>query len=302
MTQKTIKFFSFSGLLCAALIWGFAFVVVKDSLETIPVFYMMAFRFTIATLGLILIFLPRLKNINKSTLLQGSILGIFLFLAYGFQTVGCKFTTPGKNAFLTTIYVILIPFLAWFIEKQKPRAKTLIAAVFAITGIGLLSLTGNLSINNNEELKGDTLTLICGFLFAIHVIYIDKFTKRSDPVLLTIIQIAVTAILSWITAPIIDGKFDYKLLLSVNGASGILYLGLLSTMLAFLLQNVCQKYTPPALASILISFESVFGILFSVIFGYEAITLKTIFGCLLIFIAVLISQDVFSRKKTKKTA
>lgn len=285
MTNKTISIISSIGLLFVTIIWGFAFVVVKNSLDYIPPIYMMAFRFSIAALVLSLIFINKFKNMNKATFLHGIGIGVFLALAYAFQTIGCQYTTAGKNAFLTTIYVILVPFLNWLIAKRKPDIYSIIAAFLSIIGIGFLSLRGDLTIN-----IGDFLTLICGLCYALHIVYIARYSSNDDPILLTILQLATTAVLSWIFAPIMDGPFPLQGLQADGVIISMLYLGLLSTMAAFLLQNICQKYTPPSMAALLMSFESVFGVIFSVIFLKEILTTKSIIGFALMFSAILISE------------
>lgn len=276
------------GMLLTAIIWGFAFVVVKNSLDLIPPTYMLAFRFTIAAVLLGLIFIRRMKTITKEVLIEGMIIGVFLFLSYLFQTIGCKYTTAGKNAFLTTVYVVIVPFLHWIMNKKRPDIYCVAAAFLAIVGIGLLSLQGDLSIQ-----IGDTLTLICGFGFALHMIYIDRYGKRHDPVVLTVLQLATAAILGWVMAPVMDGGFPaaaFKKEIIV----GMVYLGVFSTMVGFLLQNVCQKYTTPNMASLLLSMESVFGVMFSVIFLGEMLNFRMIVGCILIFTAIILAETKFS--------
>lgn len=276
------------GLLLTALIWGFAFVVVKNSLDLIPPIYMLAFRFTIASAALALILFRRLRRITRRDLQSGAILGVFLFAAYALQTIGCQYTTAGKNAFLTTIYVILVPFLHWLINRRRPDRYVIGGALLAMVGIGLLSLQGEGGIA-----LGDLLTLLCGIFFAVHIVYIDRYTLAQDPAILTVLQLATAAVLSFLLAPLIDGPFPAQAL-HPEAVTGMLYLGLLSTMLGFLLQNIGQKYTTPSTASLLLSFESVFGVLFSTLFLHEAMTARMLLGCLLMFIAVLLVETRFS--------
>ncbi len=289
MPSNKIRIFSSLGLLLAAVIWGFAFVVVKNSLDLIPPIYMLAFRFTIAAAALTLIMLPKLRHLTRRDWTSGAVLGFFLFTAHAVQTIGCQYTTAGKNAFLTTIYVIIVPFLHWIINRKRPNGYAMAAAVIAVVGIGLLSLQGGDAGVN----IGDVLTVICGFLFAVHIVYIDRYTESQDPVILTVMQMIFAAVLSWIFAPIYDGGFPAAAFQS-EVVTGMLYLGLLSTMVGFLLQNVGQKYTAPSTASLLLSFESVFGVLFSVIFLQEQLTMRMLFGCGLMFFAVLLVETKFS--------
>lgn len=284
---KKIKFFASFGLLFAALIWGFAFVVVKDSLDFVPPVYMLAFRFTIASIGLGIVFYKRLPKINFENVKSSVVLGILLYVSYLLQTIGCLYTTAGKNAFITTIYVVIVPFLYWFINKKKPDTYSIISAFMAIIGIGLLSLNSDLTVN-----IGDILTLLCGFGYAVHLIYINKYSEYQDPVILTFLQITVAAILSWITAPIFDGGFPIEVT-NPSVLLGMLYLGIGSTMIAFLLQNVGQKYIEPSTAALLLSMESVFGVVFSVLILGEVLTSKMLVGCVLIFTAVVMAETKF---------
>lgn len=286
--KRNIVWLANIGMVVTALIWGFAFVVVKDSVDKIPPVYMLAFRFTIAFLGLALVFCKKLHEISKNDLICGGFLGFWLFISYFFQTIGIQYTTAGKNAFLTTIYVVIVPFLHWIINKKKPDGYCIVAAFLAVIGIGFLSLQGDLSMN-----IGDILTIICGFGYAFHMIYIDKYTETHDPVIMTILQIGTAAVISWIAAPFFDGGFPAEAF-SFKIMSGMLYLGIGSTMLAFLLQNVCQKYTTPTSASLFLSLESVFGVLFSLIFLHEYLTVKMVIGCILIFLAIIMAETKFS--------
>lgn len=285
--NKRIQIWASIGLLVTTVIWGFAFVVVKDSLDYIPASYMLAFRFTIAAVVLGIIFIRRLRHLNKHILARGAILGVFLFLSYLLQTIGCQYTTASKNAFLTTIYVILVPFLHWILNKKKPGTASIVAAFMAILGIGLLSLNGDLTMN-----IGDVLTLLCGLGYALHIIYIDRYTEDSDPIILTVLQLLMAAICSWIVAPIMDGGFPAAAF-QPNIIMGMLYLGLGSTMVAFLLQNVCQKYAEPNTAALFLSLECVFGSIFSVIFLHEVFTPRMLAGGIIIFMAIVLAETKF---------
>ena len=291
MTKKEISVFSSAGLLFAAAIWGFAFVIVKDSLDYIGAIWMLAFRFTIAAVCLSLLFLKKFKLMNKSYLVHGIVLGALLFSAYAFQTIGCKYTTAGKNAFLTTIYVILIPLLGWPLNKKRPAWYVFAAAVLSVTGIGLLALKNESGSSFSMNI-GDTLTLICGVFYAVHILYVEKFDSTEDPVLLTVLQFIFAAVFSIIAAPIMDGKFPVEGITNSRVIVSMLYLGIFSTMIAFMLQNVCLKYVPSALASLFLSMESVFGVLFSTILLHEQMTFRMIIGCVLIFTAIMLAEVV----------
>ena len=295
MNSKITSTLASIGLLITAAIWGFAFVIVKDSLDYIGPMYMVAIRYSIAAVCMSLIFIKKWKLISKKYLLHGALTGFFLFAGYATQTVGCGITTAGKNAFLTTIYVILVPLFSWPLYKKRPGWFVFLAAFLSMTGIGLLALGSGDSKSIN---LGDILTLICGVFFALHIIFTAKYNgensadgEGADPLFLTLLQFIFVAIFGWISAPFYDGSFPAASAFSSRVVISMLYLGLLSTMLCFSLQNIGLKYVQSSLASLLLSFESVFGILFSTIFLHEAFTLKMFFGCSLIFAAVILAEN-----------
>lgn len=289
MNLRLIKILAGFGQLLAAAIWGFAFVVVKDSLNNIGPIWMVAIRFIIAAILLAIVYQRKLKLIKKETWIKGIILGFFLGTAYITQTIGCKYTTAGKNAFLTTVYVVLIPLFSWIITKKRPQWYIFFCAIMSIVGIGLLALkSDDASVIN----KGDVLTLICGIFFAIHIIFTSIYNQSEDPVILTVLQFLFAAILGWLCAPFLEGPLPIKNLLKVNVSISILYLALFSTLIAFLLQNVGLKFLPPTLSSLFLSFEAVFGVIFGAIILREYLTIRMIIGCILIFLAVVFSQII----------
>jgi drug/metabolite transporter (DMT)-like permease len=284
--RKSTNIGAKTALLGAALIWGGSFLIVKNSMDVMQPHMLIAMRFTIAAILLGIIFHRKLKLLNKGYFIKGGIIGACLFLAYSLQTIGITDTTPGKNAFLTAIYCVLVPFLFWIVDKKKPDLFNILAAFITIAGIGLVSLNGDFSIR-----MGDTFTLAGGVAYAFHLVAIAKFGKDKDPVLLTILQFAYSAVFAWSIALLFE-EFPTKW--STGTITGLLYLSILATAVALLLQNVGQKYTNPAPAAIILSLESVFGVLFSVIFYHEQITVRVFLGFLFIFLAVIISETKLS--------
>ncbi len=271
-----------AALLGATLIWGASFLIVKNSMDVMKPHMLLAFRFTIGCLLLSVIFYKKLKQINREYLIKSGLLGIFLFAAYSLQTIGITDTTPGKNAFLTTIYCVLVPFIFWATDRKRPDVYNISAALLTVLGVGLVSLNGDLTIR-----MGDAFTLAGGVLFALHIVALSKFSKDKDPILLTILQFAYAAVFSWIIALVFE---DFPAVWSTETVLGLLYLAIFATAVALLLQNIGQKYTKPAPAAIILSLESVFGILFSVVFYQEQLTVRLAVGFILIFIAVIISE------------
>ncbi|MBR5400164.1 MAG: DMT family transporter [Treponema sp.] len=299
MTGKATSVLASFGLILTAAIWGFAFVVVKDSLDYIGAVYMIAIRYSMAALVMGLIFIKKWRQLDARYIRHGLLTGIFLFTAYTTQTIGCDFTTAGKNAFLTTVYVILIPLISWALYKKRPGWYVFVAAILSMTGIGLLALgTGDTAGLN----KGDALTLVCGLFYALHIIWTAKYNEQGDDTLfLTLLQFVVCAVLGWVFAPLYDGAFPATGIQNPRVILSMCYLGLFSTMLCFCLQNIGLKYVQSSLASLFLSFESVFGVLFSTLFLHEKLTFRMGIGCILIFVAVVLAETRFQFRKESQS-
>ncbi len=281
---KKISVLSKIALVLATVIWGSSFFMMKNTLDNIGAFYLLAIRFTIASALLALIFLPKLKLINKEYLLGGALFGLLLTLAYVLQTIGLRYTTPGKNAFLTAVYCLLVPFLYWGISGKKPDAYNITAAVVCVAGIGLVSINPSTEAMFN---RGDLLTLAGGFMYACHIVAVKKIGADKDIILLTILQFVFSAIFCWIGGALFE---EFPSSLGAGTKVSLMYLGVMCTAAALLLQNVGQKYTPPSTAALLLSLEAVFGVIFSVIFADEPLSAQLVFGFILIFSALVISE------------
>ena len=273
-------------LLAAAMIWGSSFFILKSALGNMPVFLILAVRFSVGFGLLAAIFRRRLRAMKKEAVLHGAVCGVLLFTAYAFQTFGLRDTTPGKNAFLTTVYCVLVPFIGWLLFHNKPTRWNWLAAVACVIGIGLVSLNESLTMN-----RGDALTLVCGVFYALHVLAVGRFTRREDAVALTTVQFGVAAVCNWVFSLLTE---PMPTSLPTGALLELCYLAVFPTTIAMLLQSVGQSVTPAAPAAILLSLESVFGVLFSVIFAGEQVTLRLLCGFTLIFLAVIASETHFS--------
>ena len=289
--MKNKSAFGRCALLMAALIWGTSFIVMKDAVDAIPVFLLLAVRFTIASVLLGLIFLKKMIRITKKMLLHGSVIGVLLFAAYAAQTIGLTGTTPGKNAFLTAIYCVVVPFITWVLFRRTPTKWNWIAAVLCMAGVGLVSLDGDLSMGT-----GDAWTLLGGLFFSAHMVAVSHWGEREDPVALTVMQFASSAVCCWMASLLLEGAPQP---IPQGAWWELLYLTFFASAAAMLLQNVGQSLTSATSASILLSFESVFGVLFSVLMGREALTLRVTCGFALIFVAVIASETQFSFLKKR---
>lgn len=278
-------------MLLTTLIWGTSFVVLKNTLSSISPLYVLAIRFSGAAVLLCLFGIRDLKKIDRAYLKGGAAMGVFLLIAYIMQTYGLAYTTPGKNAFLTATYCVLAPLLGWVIYRHRPDRFNISAAIICIVGIGFVSLGDDLSVN-----IGDALTVCCGVFYALHLLATEKYADGRKVILLTMIQFAVAGALAWVFALVIE---PVPRALPKDTVISIVYLTVMCSAVCYVLQTFSQKYTPSSEAAVIMSLESVFGVVFSMIFYHEVLTAKLIIGFALIFAAVLISETKLSFLKRK---
>lgn len=286
------------GLLLVGFIWGTGFIASKIGLDDgLSPYYMMFLRAVFASILLTVIFFGEIKNIRKREVIAGILLGTFLYLGFAFQTVGLSYTTASKNAFLTAINVVIVPYLYWLFYKKRPDIFSILAALLCLSGIGLLSLTGgDMGLN-----KGDILTAICAVFFACHITFTGILSKKVDAVRLNLLQMYTMTALALLTC-----LFNKNLVINLTMTQFLatLYLGIFSTGICFLLQTTCQQYTTPSRASILLCTESLFAPILSVLILHEVLTFKAIIGAGLILLSVLVSETKlgFGRNKKEVTA
>lgn len=270
------------GLTIVAIIWGSGFVASAIAIQHYSPYQTLALRFLLAAILLCLIFFKKIKKIKKSTWMRGGILGGAVYLAFLFQTVGLAYTTPSKNAFLTAVNVVIVPILGFLFYKQKFSLQMVLGAVLSLFGIGFLSLHGFNGVNG-----GDILTLVCAVFFALQITLTNQFIKNEDPAQLTLVQMVTAAIIG---AGVCFIRGETLFSSSVEGNLSIFYLGAISTMLAFLIQTVSQKYTTSTETALILSTEAFFGMMASVIILKEPITIQMMIGAILIFSGILIVE------------
>lgn len=280
-------------LILTTLIWGSSFVILKSALDSITPLWVLAIRFSGAAILMLIACLPRLKRLDKRYVTGGCLMGLCLAAAYIVQTYGLVYTTPGKNAFLTTTYCILVPFLYWAISGKKPDKYNIIAALVCLVGVGFVCLGNDLSIN-----IGDMLTILCGLFYGLHIIVTSRTAENRDPVLITMLQFATAAVVCFIGAVLFEPAPH-----DVGSGTwlSIAYMTFICTGLCYILQTVGQKYTPPSQTAVILTLESVFGSAISVILGVESLTFNIALGFFLIFIAIITSEtklDFLNKKRS----
>ena len=279
-------------IIAATIIWGSSFVIVKDVTNSMPPAWILVVRFTAAAIIMAVAFLKyRELYFERSHVGFGLLFGLAMFLAYYTQTIGITDTTPGKNAFLTGTYCVIVPFLAWALVRRRPNRYNIVAAVLCIVGIGFISLDGSLTMR-----FGDAMTLVCAVFYALHIILVSQFAQGRNIYVLTMWQFAGVAICSLFVGGLFEPMPDWATL-PVDCWISLAYLAVACTTVALLFQNIGQAHLPPASAALLLSLEAVFGVAFSVALGAETLTLRIVFGFALVFAAIIISEVLPERSK-----
>ena len=293
-------------LLLTAFIWGVSFIAQSVGVEEISPLAFNVIRSVLGGVVLlpVIFFLDRSKKkkgipvqkVDKTLIFGGIVCGVFLCVASTLQTMGMVYTSPGKSGFLTALYMVIVPILGLFMGK-RPRPVILVSVLIALSGLYLMCMDGSLAIN-----YGDVLTIFCAVVFAFHILAIDKFSPKVDGVKLACLQFFVCGILNLIAMVIMGETPTFSQVIALWASIG--YSGVLSCGVAYTLQIVGQKYTDPTSASILMSLESVFATLTTVILvacGWNltggALSSRELWGCVLMFGAILLVQLPEKSKK-----
>ena len=285
-------------LLLTSIIWGISFIAQSKGVELISPMAFIGTRTMLGALVLVPVILITdfkkkksgifVYEFDKTLITAGIICGLLLFFATWLQTEGLIYTSPGKSGFITALYMVMVPIAGLFAGK-KTKPIVWIAVLIALCGLYLMCLTSDLSIN-----KGDILTLFCAVIFTFHILVIDHFSPKVDGVKLSFLQFFVCGALGLIYMFLFEEP-DFGLIKSCWISIG--YSGIFSCGVAYTLQIVGQKYTDPTSASLLMSLESVFATLSTVIlvyFGWNLtggqLSLREILGCVLMFAAIILVQ------------
>lgn len=284
-------------LLLTALIWGCAFVAQSVGMDYVGPFTFNCVRCLIGSVVLIpvIILMDRMKKKSgmseeqirkergdKKTLLAGGICcGVVLAVASSLQQFGILFTTVGKAGFITAMYIVLVPILGIFIGK-KIRPLILVCVVIAVAGLYFLCMTEELSLG-----KGDFFVLLCAFVFSIHILVIDHFSPLVDGVRMSAVQFLTAGILCAVPMLVWERPVMGEIL---KAWMPVLYAGVMSCGVAYTLQILGQKHADPAVASLLLSLESVFSVLAGWIILGQSLNGKELFGCVLMFVSIILAQ------------
>ena len=291
MKDKKIIYADLS-LLLVAIIWGSGFIFTKNALDHMTPIYILGFRFLIASIGFGIILFNKIRKAKWKDIKAGMIVGFFMFFAFAVQTVGLQYTTVGVQAFITATNVVMVPFFYWILTKSRPGPYEFFGAILCFIGIGILSLDTNLRVG-----YGEFLTFLSAIGYALQIVAVGFFAKDVDSYVLTFTQFVTATVLSFALAIPFEPRLTQ---INPGAVVPIIFLAIFSTMIAFLIQNIAQKYTTSTHAAIILSLESVFGSIMGIIILKEDVTAKFIIGCLAIFISVLAAETKFSFLRPKK--
>ncbi len=279
-------------LLATAIIWGLGIVIQKDGMGSIGPFLYSALRMLIGSVTLCVMFLVNDKlhgkvsvdknsQPDKTLYIGGIVTGILMFFAANLQQIGLVYTTAGKTAFITALYMLLVPIIG-ILLKHKTNINNWIGAIIGAVGLYFLCVTTQFTVAT-----GDIIVFIGSFCWAAHILAVNHFVQKVDVIRLMCIQLIVSGIMSLAAA-----VFTEEIILAdiLSCVPGLLYTGIVSTALACALQGIGQKYAHPTTASILLSTESLFATICGFIFLNEVMNGRELIGCILMLLAVILSQ------------
>lgn len=285
-------------LLTTALIWGTAFVAQRSGMDYVGPFTFNGIRFLIGALVMIPLIpvMDRITQKNPSAVPMtveekkkerkilwtgGFFCGLALLAGTGLQQMGLVYTTAGKAGFITALYIVIVPVIGVFLGK-KVRFLLWVSVVLGVMGLYLLSINGNFSIN-----IGDFLEFLCAFGFAAHILVVDHFSPKTNAIKLSAVQFFVCGSLSLVIMAFVENpQIPYIL----DAAFPILYTGIMSCCIAYTFQVVAQREVAPTVASLLLSMESVFAVIFGLLLLQEQLSTREIFGCVIMFAAIILAQ------------
>jgi len=263
-------------LLAVAASWGMAFVVMKDPIEKQSVNSFLFTRFAVAVIAMLVLQPKVLKKFNREILIKGFIAGLFLGSGYIFQTLGLKIAGAAITGFVTGLYVVATPLIAWIVLRHRINLYTWGCVALATIGLGLLSLHG-WSVG-----YGEFLVLISAIAFGAHIVTLGHWSNGLDSYAMTIIQLATCALMTGA----ISFSQGYSAPVNTSGWLVVFYTAVMCTAIAFVVQTWSQAHMSPTKVAVILTMEVVFAAIFAVIFGGETLTLQALLGGILVVIAM----------------
>lgn len=283
-------------MLLVTIAWGASFILTKNVLGELETFNFLAVRFFIAFLLSWILFFKEMIKTDRKTFKNSLVLGLIMFGAFTFQTMGLNFTTASKSAFITGINVVMVPIISSVFLKEKPELKTIIAVIGAFLGLSMLTMDGGITSIN----IGDIYTFISAILFAMSIIMVGKYTKESKSVPLAVYQFGVVAFFAGLASFFFE---DFTISISRSASADIMILVVFCTIGAYVVQSVAQKYTSSTHTALIFTGEPVFAGIFGYILLGEVLGGVKLLGAVVIVLSMLFSEisvgDILNYKKMK---
>ncbi len=270
------------GLLAAALIWGFNFILVKMAIGHMPPVYYVGLRFLVGAVFLLPFSWGQMKRLDRQGWVIGIGVGILLFGGFVLQTVGLSSTSPGVSGFLTGLYVIMVPIILGLATGRWPSPMVGVGVVVVVAGFAILSLYGDLSFG-----WGEIFTLLATIFWAFHILGVAYGSTRLGALAFVQLQLTTCAVLSLAGSFIFEGPALFP---GWAATGAVLWTGIMGSLVAYVLMVVGQRYTPPTLAGLIMSLEAVFALIFSIIVGYDTLTGRTLLGFAVVFAGTTLAR------------
>jgi drug/metabolite transporter (DMT)-like permease len=281
-TPAQLKLYAEFGLVLAALIWGFNFILVKLAVGQMPPVYYVGLRFLVGSIFLLPFSWKQLRALDRRGWLSGRGVGALLFGGFALQTIGLTSTSPGVSGFLTSLYVIMVPIFIGLATGRWPSFMVGVGVVVVVGGFAVLSLYGHLAFG-----WGEIWTLLATIFWAFHILGVAYGSNRLGSLAFVQLQLTTCAVLSLI------GAFAFEhppLFPGWQPVGAIMWTGIMGSLVAYVLMVLGQKHTPPTLAGVIMSLEAVFALIFSIIVGYDALTVRTLLGFVVVFVGTTVAR------------
>jgi len=281
-TTPLQQFGALASLIFATVIWGSTFILVKWSVAELDVYYFIFLRFSIAAVAMGLIFRGKIKTRSSTTLRSSFILSIALFAGYALQTEALRFTSASNTALITGLYLVMVPLFLIAFFKDKPSISHVIGAVVSLVGLYFLTQYSPAGFN-----LGDGLALLCAVAFAFQIILMGRYTRTNNLAPFVFYQFVFVAMYAGVIALT---RMSFSFEFSTIAIITLIVTGVFATALAFAIQAAAQRYIDPTRVGIILGLEAVFGLLFGVFVGNEALTMLSFFGACLMVCGMMIAE------------
>jgi len=278
-----------------AVFWGSGFGVSHFLLKSMSPLWLISFRFMLSSVVVVLIFWRRISRLSKGQIILSSLGGLNLAASFLFQILGLMFTTPGKQGFIQSTNVIMVPIIFAFLYRRSPGFLSIVGALVTTAGLLVMAFTPGMAFN-----LGDTLSMGLAFSVALHVIIVGNLSRRMDPLAYAVVSFISAAFITTFCAILFE-PFP-----AITGLGGhfwmtFVYVSIMVTVVPFLIQPMAQRYSPDTHAAILMSTESLWGYAIAIFIGEEILNLQVLFGGLIIFLGVMVTESelFFSRVGNK---